>query len=94
MGHRDALRQWWGVAAIAAIALLILATSFCCLDRDGMDHHAVPMGLCSVAVVISVAGLAGMMLLLLGLSPTPGREAFATIPLAVPKPPPRPIRLS
>jgi hypothetical protein len=94
MRHRDALRQWWGGAAIGALALLILAAGLCCLDQDGMDHHAVPMGLCSVAVMISVASLAGVTLLLLGLTPTHGPEAFAFVPRAVPEPPPRRIRLS
>lgn len=94
MGHRDALSQWWGGLAIAVLAVLIFAAALCCLDQDGMGHHAVSMGLCSVAVMMSVASLAVAILLLLGLTPTPGREAFATVPLAVPKPPPRPIRLS
>ncbi len=94
MGKRDALRQWSGYAAIGVLALLILAAGLCCLDQDGMGHHAVSMGLCSVAVMLSVASLAVVTLLLLGLTPTPGRETLATVPLAVPKPPPRYIRLS
>jgi hypothetical protein len=94
MLHRDASSQWWGDLAIVALALLIFAAALCCLDQDGMGHHAVSMGLCAVAVMISVASLAVAILLLLGLTPTSGREAFATVPLAVPKPPPRRIRLS
>ena len=95
MIRRHAVRGWWGNAAIAVMALLFLAAGFCCLDRDSMDHHhAVPMGLCSAAVMITVASLAVLTLPLLGLTPIAGPEAFATIPLAVPKPPPRRLRFS
>jgi hypothetical protein len=94
MTPRDALERRWVGITIGVLTLLIVAAGLCCLDQDGMDHHAAPMGLCSVAVMISGASLAVVTLLLLGLTPTPGREVFAAVPLAVPKPPPRPIRPS
>ena len=94
MRQRDAFKRWWGGAAIGALTLLILAAGFCCLDQDGMDHHGVPMDLCSMAILISVGSLAVGALLLLGLTPTLGRPLLATIHLAVPKPPPRRIRFS
>ena len=91
--RHDLLRRSWGYAAMGALALLILAGGMCCLDHDGadpgdMDHHAVSMGLCS-AMVTSPSGLWSAAPLLLGLIPSFRRVAFAVIPLAVPKPPPR-----
>jgi hypothetical protein len=97
--RRDTLTRSWAYAAMGTLALLILVGGMCCLDHDGaaagdMDHHAVSMGLCS-AMVISPSGLwSGAMLLLLGLIPNLRREAFAVIPLSVPKPPPRLARSS
>ena len=93
MGHRDALRGWSGGAVIGVLALLILAAGLCCLEQDGMGHHGVTVDLCSMAIQISVVGAIGA-LVLVGLTPTPGRPLFATVPLAVPKPPPRSARFS
>ena len=94
MRQRDAFKRWWGGAAIGVLTLLILAAGLCCLEQEVMDHHGVPVDLCSMAILISVASLTVGALLLLGLTPTLGRPLLATIHLAVPKPPPRHIRLS
>ena len=96
--RRDTLRRSWGYAGMGVLALLILAGGVCCLDHDSadpgdMDHHVVSMGLCS-AMVVSPSGLWSGALLLLGLIPSLRREAFAAVPLSVPKPPPRLARFS
>ena len=95
MRHREALRRWRGGVAIAALALLILAAGFCCMSDDDMDHdHAVPMGLCSVVVLMTGDGLVVAGLLLIGLTPALASAGYVTVPLAVPKPPPRLGRIS
>jgi hypothetical protein len=91
---QDTLRRSWGYAAMGTLALLILAGGMCCLDHDGadpsdMDHHVVSMGLCS-AIVVSTSGMPVGALSLLGLTASPGRNAFAAVALSVPEPPPRP----
>lgn len=95
MGQRDLLKRWWGRAAVAALALLVLAAGLCCFgqSQNGMDDHAMLMDLCLLALL-----LPAVLLLLPGnlphaLAVNLGRVALATVPLAVPKPPPRPIRL-
>lgn len=96
MRQRDRLKGWWGRAALAALALVILAAGFCCLVQIqmGMDAHRVVMDLCLLMLLIPV-----VILLLAGLVPrgyavSLARPAFAAVPLAVPKPPPRRIRLA
>jgi hypothetical protein len=95
MRHRDLLNGWWGRAAVAALALIILAAGLCCLgqDQNGMDDHDMLMGLCVFLVVVPA-----MILLLAGLLPRGlavnfGLPIFAAVPIAVPKPPPRSFRL-
>ena len=94
MSPQRALEGWWRGAAIAAIALLFLAAGFCCVDQDGMDHHGVPMGLCSMAIFYLVVTVSVGALVLLGLVPTLVRASFTSILLAVPEPPPRPVPFS
>ena len=96
MRQRELLTVWWGRAAIAALAVLILAAGFCCLgqDRAGMDDHGILMDLCFLlllvpAVILPLAGLVPR-----GFAVALARPAFAAVPLAVPKPPPRRIRLA
>jgi len=94
--QRDLLKGWWGRAAIAALALLILAAGLCCVEQGqgGMDDHAMLLDFCLLLVVV-----AAIILPLAGLAPRGAalslpRPAFAAVPLAVPKPPPRRIRLA
>lgn len=94
MNQRQALERWWGAAALGVIVLLFLAVGFCCLEQDGIHHHGVPMDLCSMAILILVVSVSVEAPVLFGLAPTLGRPWSASILLAVPKPPPRPIRLS
>jgi len=76
--------------------LLILAAGLCCFDQgqSGMDDHGIPMDLCFLmllvpAVILPLAGLVPR-----GFAVALARPAFAAVPLAVPKPPPRRIRLA
>jgi hypothetical protein len=92
MRQRDALKRWW--SGIGVLILLVLTACLFCLQHDCLDHDAGPVGLCSAMITMSVADLAIAMLLPLGLTPIPGRDGVATVPLAVPKPPPRRIRFS
>ena len=96
MGHRDLLKGRWGGAAIAALALIILAAGFCCLDDDqlGMDGHAMPMSFCVLPLLVPAAILLLMGFLLRELAVDFGQPAFAGVPIAVPKPPPRTSRLA
>ena len=96
MRHHDLLKGWWGRAAIAALALVILAAGFCCLDQDqnGMDDPAMPMDLCFLLFVVPAVILLLARLLPRGLAVNLGLPAFAAIPIAVPKPPPRSFRLA
>ena len=96
MGHRDLLKGWWGGAAIAALALVILAAGLCCLDLDqnGMDDHAMAMDLCFLLLVVPAVILLLVGVLSPGLTVDLGPPAFAAVPIAVPKPPPRSFRLA
>jgi hypothetical protein len=78
------------------LALIILAAGLCCLDQGqgGMDDHGILMDLCFLmllasAVILPLAGLVPR-----GYAVSFARPAFAAVPLAVPKPPPRRIRLA
>ncbi len=100
MGQRDVLKRRWGTTAIGVlallIALLILTAGLCCLDQgqSGMDDRSMIMDLCflmfGVATVIPL--LVGP--LSRGFAVNFPRPAFAAVSLAVPKPPPRRIRLA
>jgi hypothetical protein len=78
------------------VALLILAAGFCCLDQDqsGMDDQGDLLALCFLLLP-----LPAVILLLAGFVPREfavslAGPAFAAVPLAVPEPPPRRIRLA
>jgi hypothetical protein len=93
--QRDLFKGRWGRAAIAALSLLILAAGLCCLDQaqSGMDDHGALADLCFLLLLIPA-----VILPLVGFVPREfavafAGPAFAAIPLAVPKPPPRRIRL-
>jgi hypothetical protein len=94
--QRDLLKGGWGRGAIATLALLILAAGLCCLDLDqsGMDDNGILMDLCFLLLLGPT-----VILPLLGFVPRESAvafagPAFAAVPLAVPKPPPRRIRLA
>jgi hypothetical protein len=94
--QRDLLKGRWGRAAIAALALLVFAAAFCCLEQaqSGMDEHGSLMDLCLLlllvpAVILPLAGFVPREFAAAFAGP-----AFAVVPLAVPKPPPRRIRLA
>jgi len=96
MGHRNLLKRWWGRGALAVLALLLLAAGFCCLDQglSGMDDDPVLMDLCflMLAVPAVIPLVVGSLSRLLAMNLS--RPAFAAVPLAVPKPPPRRIRFA
>ena len=96
MGHRDLLKGWWGGAAIAALALVILAAGFCCIaqDQSGMDDYGMAMDLCFLLLVVPAVILLLARLRPRGLAVTFGLPAFAAVSIAVPKPPPRSFRLA
>ena len=96
MRQRDLLNGWWGRAAIAALALLVLAAGLCCLEQGqgGMDDHGILMDLCFLMLLVPVVILPLAGLVLRGLAVSLARPAFAGVSLAVPKPPPRRIRLA
>ena len=96
MRHRELLEGWSGRAAIAALALIILAAGLCCLgqEQNGMDDHAMPMGLCFLLLVVPAVMLLVAGLLPRGLAVHLGQPAFAAVPIAVPKPPPRSFHLA
>lgn len=96
MRQRNLLKGWSGRAAIAALALLILAAGLCCLDQDqtGMDDHGIPMDLCFLLLLVPAAILPLAGLVPRGFAVALARPAFAAVPPAVPKPPPRRIRLA
>ena len=91
MSQCRALKRWWNGAAMGVLALLFLAAGFWCLDADAMDHHGKQVELCCMAIAVPVDSASVGTLVLLGLAPTLGRPLFATIHVAVPKPPPRRI---
>jgi hypothetical protein len=95
VGQRDLFKGRWGRAAIAALALLLFAAAFCCLEQaqSGMDEHGALADLCFLVLLIPA-----VILPLVGFVPREfavafAGPAFAAVPLAVPKPPPRRIRL-
>jgi hypothetical protein len=96
MGQRDPFKRWWRGAAIAALALVILTAGLCCLDQgqSGMDDQSMLMDLCFLMLVVPavIPHLAGP--LSHGFAVNLLRPAFAAVPLAVPEPPPRRIRLA
>jgi hypothetical protein len=94
MRHHDLLKGWWGRAAIAGLALVILAAGFCCIDQglNGMDDHAMPIDLCFLLLVVPAVILLVAGLLSRGLALNLELPAFAAVPAAVPKPPPRRFR--
>jgi hypothetical protein len=91
MGQRNLSMGRRGRVAIAALALLILTAGLCCLDQDqgGMDDQSMLMDLCFLMLAVPpvIPLLAGP--LSRGFVVNILRPAFAAVPLAVPKPPPR-----
>ena len=94
MWNRDLLGPWCKRAAIVALVLLMLGGGLCCLSQDGMDDDAMPQGLCVLVLLIPAVILPLAGFLPLGLAASLGRPAFAAVPLAVPKPPPRRFRFA
>jgi hypothetical protein len=94
--QRDLVKGRWGRAAITALALLLFAAAFCCLEQaqSGMDEHGSVMDLCLLllltpAVILPLAGFVAREFVVALAGP-----AFAAVPVAVPKPPPRRVRLA
>lgn len=96
MRQRDLLKSSWGRTAIAALALVILAAGLCCLDQDQgeMNDHGILMDLCFLTLVVPAMILPLSGLVSRGIVVNLARPAFAAVALAVPKPPPRRIRLA
>jgi len=93
MWNRDLFGPRCNRAAIVALVLLMLGAGLCCLGQDGMDDDAMPQDLCVLVLLIPAVILPLAGLLPHGLAASLGRPVFAAVPLAVPKPPPRRIRL-
>jgi hypothetical protein len=76
--------------------LLILAAGLCCLEQGqgGMDDPAMLMDFCLLMVLLPAVILPLARLAPRGFAVSFARPAFAAVPLAVPKPPPRRIRLA
>lgn len=96
MGHRNLLRRGLGSVGIAVLALLVLAAGLCAFDRDqdGHDDHLMLHDLCLLALLVPA-----IILPVLGLLPSElvlglRQPALVTVPLSVPKPPPRSARLA
>jgi len=82
---------------MVALVLLILGAGLCCVGQngmDGMDGHAMPQDLCPLVLLVPAVILPLAGLLPRGLAASLGRPAFAAVPLAVPKPPPRRSRFA
>ena len=94
MWNRDLLGPSCNRAAIVALVLLMLGAGLCCLGQDGMGDQAMPQDLCALVLLVPAVILPLAGLLPRGLAASLGRSAFAAVPLAVPKPPPRRIRLA
>jgi hypothetical protein len=96
MRQRDLLKSSWGRAAVAALAVVILAAGLCCLSQGqgGMDDDGILMNLCFLMLLVPAIILPLVGLVPRGFAVSLARPAFAAVPLAVPKPPPRRIRLA
>ena len=94
MWNRDLFGPSCNRAAIVALVLLILGAGLCCVGEDGMGDHAMPRDLCPLVLLVPAVILPLAGVLPHGLAASLGRPAFAAVPLAVPKPPPRRIRLA
>ena len=94
MWNRDLFGPSCYRAAIVALVLLILGAGLCCVGQDGMGDHAMPQDLCPLVLLVPAVFLPLAGLLPHGLAASLGRPAFATVPLSVPKPPPRRIRFA
>ena len=94
MWNRDLFGPSCNRAVIVALVLLILGAGLCCVGEDGMGDHAMPQDLCPLVLLIPAVILPLAGVLPHGLATSLGRPAFAAVPLAVPKPPPRRIRLA
>jgi len=81
---------------MVVLTLFVVAAGLCCLDQNqnGMDDHAMLMGLCFLMLVVPPVILPMAGLLPRGLAVNLGHPAFAGVPGAVPKPPPRSFRLA
>jgi len=94
MWNRDLLGPWCKRAAIVALVLLMVGAGLCCVAQNGMDDGAMPQDLCALVLLVPAVILPLAGLLPHGLAASIGRPAFAAVPLAVPKPPPRRIRFA
>ncbi len=75
---------------------LVYTAGLCCLDLDqgGMDDQSMLMDLCFLMLAVPAVILVLTGPLSHGFDVNILRPAFAAVPLAVPKPPPRRIRLA
>ncbi len=94
MRNRDLFGPSCNRAAIVALVLLMLGAGLCCVGQDGMGDHAMSQDLCPLVLLVPAVILPLAGLLPRGLDASLGRPAFAAVALAVPKPPPRRIRLA
>lgn len=85
------MKRGWSRPAIAVLTLLVLAAGLCAFDhdQDGEDDGLMLHDLCLLALLVPAVAV-----LVVGLLPSElvlslRRPAHVSVPLSVPKPPPR-----
>ena len=95
MGRLELVRTSRGMAAVAALILVILAAGLCYFDQDqdGLDDHTMVQDLCLLALLVPTVILFLAGLLPHGLAESLKSPVLPTVLIPVPSPPPRRTRL-